>query len=382
MNTLNTYPTELLRGSKKFICPSCGERKFVPEVFTGTADFINERLVGKCERINSCGYHYTAKQYFAENPDKKQQRPENSKYIINQGTAFQQSPIEYVSIDYVEKSMQGFKTSHFAKFIITLLGETVGTNILEKYRVGRSKNDNGKACLFWQIDEANNVRYGKIMCYDATSGKRRKDISPVKVPVVPQHFLQTFFGCHLLAEYPNKPVAIVESEKTAIIASFFMPQYNWLATGGASGCKWGEYQVYKVLNGKEVVLFPDFGYFSRPSSKPQNEWETCFDKWSDKAASIAEKMQCKITVSKVLENALTEDERLQGSDIADFLIKQDAQTGIALTDDNYPAIWDYKEQAKSIDHAEALSAFDIWFALHPEGGIFCYGKQKFSITKK
>lgn len=43
---------------------------------------------------------------------------------------------------------------------------------------------------------------------------------------------QCLFGEHLLKKYPNKTVALVESEKTAIICSALMPDYIWLATGG------------------------------------------------------------------------------------------------------------------------------------------------------
>ena len=27
--------------------------------------------VGKCNRLNKCGYHYTPRQYFADNPHKR-----------------------------------------------------------------------------------------------------------------------------------------------------------------------------------------------------------------------------------------------------------------------------------------------------------------------
>lgn len=336
MSSNSTYRYQLDKSSKKVRCTACGKKTAVLYVDMETGNCLPE-IVQRCDRENKCGHHYTPKQYFGDNPENK---PE---VLSDQRASLQESPIEFIPMEYVEKSMLGFKTSHFAEFIINLFGETGGCGLLLKYFVGRSKSDNGKACVFWQIDETNRVRYGKIMCYDANTGKRRKDMPPVAVPVKPVNYLQTFFGCHLLTEYPNKPVAIVESEKTAIIASFFMPQYNWLATGGSSGCKWREYQVYKVLRGKEIVFFPDFGYYSRPTSKQQSEWKTCFQEWSDRAAAIAEKLQCKISVGCVLENALPELERLNGPDLADFLINRDKQTGIALTDDDYPAIWDYKQ---------------------------------------
>ena len=33
----------------------------------------------------------------------------------------------------------------------------------------------------------------------------------------------------------QRTVALVESEKSALIASFYLPQYLWIATGGKNG---------------------------------------------------------------------------------------------------------------------------------------------------
>lgn len=317
-------------------CSACGQKTAVLYVDNETGEYLPEEAQ-RCDRENKCGHHVTPKEYFASHPE----NGFDNKHENGRETEIKPSPgPEFIPFQYIERSLSGFKTTHFATYLTTLFGERVAEGLLLKYFVGRSKNDDGKACIFWQIDEEQNVRYGKIMCYDPVTGKRRKDISPVAVPVKPDNYLQTFFGCHLLMEFPQKQVAIVESEKTAIVSNLFMPQYNWLATGGSSGCKWREYAVYKVLKGKDVLLFPDFGYYGRSQSKPHTEWKTCYREWSDRARHIEERIPCKIRVSTVLEKSLPEDIRLQGLDLADFLIKQDKETGIALSDDQYPAIWD------------------------------------------
>ncbi len=43
---------------------------------------------------------------------------------------------------------------------------------------------------------------------------------------------QCFFGEHLLSEDKSRPVALVESEKTALVASYYLPQFLWIASGG------------------------------------------------------------------------------------------------------------------------------------------------------
>jgi hypothetical protein len=45
-------------------------------------------------------------------------------------------------------------------------------------------------------------------------------------------FYQCLFGLHRITEdYQKKTIAIVESEKTAIVMSILLPHYIWLATG-------------------------------------------------------------------------------------------------------------------------------------------------------
>lgn len=99
----------------------------------------------------------------------------------------------------------------------------------------------------------------------------------------------------------DKPIAIVESEKTAIICSVYYPKYIWLATGGLNNLK---VELLRILAGKNVVLFPDLG---------------CYNKWFHKAKEF--KQFCNIKVSNILELNATEDEKNKGLDLADFLIK-------------------------------------------------------------
>ena len=46
--------------------------------------------------------------------------------------------------------------------------------------------------------------------------------------------LEGLLGKYLLPLFPEKPVALVESEKTAIICAGLIPKFIWLATGGKS----------------------------------------------------------------------------------------------------------------------------------------------------
>ncbi len=108
---------------------------------------------------------------------------------------------------------------------------------------------------------------------------------------------QCLFGEHLLKEDLNAPVAIVESEKTAIIAQAKMPKYLWLATGSLNEFKASKLEV---LKNRRVVAFPDLG---------------AYDYWYKKAAYL----KLPIQVSDYIEKNATEEQRKEGLDIADFL---------------------------------------------------------------
>jgi hypothetical protein len=104
-------------------------------------------------------------------------------------------------------------------------------------------------------------------------------------------------------------VALVESEKTAVICSSFWPEYIWLATGGKSQLN----DRLQVLRGRKVVAFPDVDGFSE---------------WKEKLSQVR---GLDITVSDVLEKEATFEDRANHVDIADLLIRQHRKEHIEIT---------------------------------------------------
>lgn len=72
---------------------------------------------------------------------------------------------------------------------------------------------------------------------------------------------------HLVALYPEKKVAFVEGESTAITASIVYPEFNWLASGGSTGSSWNNSDKFKALAGRDIILWPDSGKFEEWSLK-------------------------------------------------------------------------------------------------------------------
>ena len=73
MSNTYRYQLERYRGrGTRHVCPQCHRKG----TFTRYIDTYNNNIyisenVGKCNRIDKCGYHYTPKQYYTDNPWKR-----------------------------------------------------------------------------------------------------------------------------------------------------------------------------------------------------------------------------------------------------------------------------------------------------------------------
>lgn len=79
----------------------------------------------------------------------------------------------YLPYAWVELSMQRFDINPLYRYLTTVVGKEKTDRLFSLYKVGTSKMWNG-ATVFWQIDVKGNVRAGKIIGYDATTGHRIK----------------------------------------------------------------------------------------------------------------------------------------------------------------------------------------------------------------
>lgn len=301
------YILEPYKGMKtRYHCEHCQHRDktFSRYIDTETGEHIHPS-VGRCERLDSCGIHYTPKQYFQDNNisfDTTQPKANKPRPVTPQP-----KPVSFIPVDVFKASLKEHEVNNFVIFLIDLFGVEVVSQLVSHYFIATSKHWNG-ATIFWQIDTQGKVRTGKIMLYSPTTGKRVKNL---ETPVYWVHkalkqtefeLRQCLFGEHLLID-KTKHVAIVESEKTAVIGSVYLPQFIWVAVGSLTNLN---AEKCSILKGRTVTLFPDLNGF---------------DKWSSKAKELSH--LATFTVSDLLERKATEAERKQGFDLADYLIKYD-----------------------------------------------------------
>jgi len=292
--------------SSKHTCPQCGHRRCFVRYVDTENEIIFPKYVGRCDREDKCGYHFTPKMYFTENPSSKPQKDNFVPYPVQRIREQPKAP-SYMEWNVMEKTLRKYQNNNLFLFLSEKLGRKNAERLFSLYHVGTSKLWDG-ATVFWQIDNSNRVHAGKVMLYDAESGHRVKQpfnhISWVHSVLKIENFnlCQCLFGEHLLNTDLQKTVAIVESEKTAIIASSYLPQFIWLATGGKNGCL--NERSLSVLKGRNVILFPDLG--------AEKQWK--------EKMSIFAKLGIHVTMFDFLETAASETEREDGYDIADYLI--------------------------------------------------------------
>jgi len=172
-----------------------------------------------------------------------------------------------------------------------------------KYKLGTSKHWEGST-VFWQINSQNKLMAGKVMLFDVETGKRVKvpynHIQWVHKLLKLKDFVlqQCLFGLHLINESTKQRIAIVESEKTAIIMSLFLPDYIWMATGGKGNLN---KKVLLPLKNYTVLVYPDKSEF--------NDW--------NKIALELQREGFKINCSQYIEDKNVQN----GTDLADIYLE-------------------------------------------------------------
>ena len=301
---MSEHRFQLEKGGLKYACPACQQMRFVRYVDSFTGEQVADE-VGRCDRESSCGYHLRPSEYFhmtGKNPfniPKPARKPQS-----------EPEPVEpsFIDAKVVQASLTRYNQNNFCRWLCSVFGEQKAFELTAAYQIGTSKHWPG-SCVFWQIDSVGKIRTGKIMRYNSQTGRRVKDLrNPITwvhavMKIQPYHLQQCLFGEHLLSQFPDKSVAIVESEKTAIVASGFIPGIVWVATGGkTSKLK----EKLQAVAGRKVKLYPDL---------------MAFEDWRKVAAGLPG-----VTVSDILERRATEADRAAGLDLADYLLRENKQT--------------------------------------------------------
>jgi hypothetical protein len=154
---------------------------------------------------------------------------------------------KYIDIQIVKSFCSYPKENNLLQYLRNTYSSKEVDKVKNKYYIGTNKK---LGTVFWNMNKGGQAQKAKVVFY-TKNGKRTNYF---QVPYKNEDgYYSCLFGEHLLKDN-TKPIILVESEKTAIIASIEFPHYTWLAYGGINGLTESK---MKVLSGETVVIIPD-----------------------------------------------------------------------------------------------------------------------------
>jgi len=246
----------------------------------------------------------------------------------------------FIPVEVFKQTLQPerFEQNVFIQNLLTRVAFPFETKDIEKvislYYLGTVSNGyRAGASTFPFIDLRGNVRAIQVKQFNENNHTTGTDFLH---SIIEKHHAQTgkplsewlkmynkseikvscLFGEHLLGKYPSNPVALVEAPKTAVYCTLYFGIPNksetliWLAVYNKSSFS---IEKLKALQGRDVYIFPDL-------SKNGNT----FNEWQRKAREIEKRLPgIRFIFSDLLEQLAPETDKLEGNDLADYLIKQD-----------------------------------------------------------
>ncbi len=355
----------------KLNCPYCEAKKHWQRyIDIKTGEAIPEQY-GKCDNDNKCGeWNDPYKDGYAKaiweqeqgnKTDWKPRRPKLKNKLINKPKR------AFIPIEIFNRTRAGYEQNTFIQNLLTRVAFPFEVRDIEKvislYHLG-TVSENGAVC-FPFIDIKGNVNAvqekifndlnhtDKTKKYHTSWLHSRLTYSEYRNKHLPQWLevynknetkVSCLFGEHLLSKYLYNPIALVEAPKTAIYGTLYFgfpkqpTNILWLAVYNLSSLNLNKCQA---LKGRNVYLFPDLSKDGK-----------AFKLWSNRAAEIQKRLQgTYFHVSDLLERLAPQQDKEQGKDIADYLIKQDwrlfRKQGIKETPQPEPELLEISTDEKS-----------------------------------
>ncbi|MCW3076948.1 MAG: hypothetical protein JWO32_1557 [Bacteroidetes bacterium] len=222
--------------AQKGTCPNCTK----PKCFRYYKNLPRE--FGICDHKNKCDYHNNPANESAEIKKSLYKELANGPEQTNKKDSEPQ--IIYPNDDYLSGLMDNQNTNFHKVCRVKL---NISLDHFKSWAIG---GEGINTCFILQ-NKKKAVNVKKIEYND--NCKRNKDKFPFSLQAERgTKYLTCLYGEHLLSD--NKIICLVEAEKTAFIASYFYPQFDWLATGGSNGLT---VQKVQILLKREVYYIGD-----------------------------------------------------------------------------------------------------------------------------
>lgn len=321
----------------KLDCPICHRKKHWQRYYNiETGEALADKY-GRCDNEDKCGHEVSPYNEPQNNYGVTVQNKYN--YRIERVKVKQSSIKTYIPNTVLNRLRKDFQKNQFYLNLLELItyaeAKKVLNSIFDLYSIGTIYGGEMKgACAFPYIDYNQKVHAIQVKRFDVmnhsinppnfihTILKRAYSQGKKGFPTWLNMYLQNnsfvscYFGEHLLKQYSNNPVALVEAPKTAIYGSLYfgLPKKStdllWLATYNKSSLTKEKCQVFE---GRNVILFPDLSKDGKT-----------FENWKSKSKKMQiEIPKVKFAVSPFLELNASQSQKDKGLDLADFLIQLD-----------------------------------------------------------
>ena len=138
-------------------CPNCKTKLSFARYVDEQGNYIADN-VGRCNREDKCGYHLTPSEYF---------KNKGMDYVPIINVAPKPlPPTDYIPEETMIRTLN--TENNFIQFLTKYFSLIDVANTINKYRIGDAKD--GKV-IYWQIDQEDRIRTGKIMLYNSEARK-------------------------------------------------------------------------------------------------------------------------------------------------------------------------------------------------------------------
>ena len=155
-------------------CPECHKKRSFARYIDTEGKIEFPPYVGRCNHEQSCGYHFTPKDFFEKNPEKNETFTKNETISYKKREMLKPLPTSYIDENIMRSSQKCYEANNLFLFLSSQFGETATLSLMEKYHVGTSKHWTG-ATVFWQVDNQGKVRTGKVTCRHPLRLGRNRD---------------------------------------------------------------------------------------------------------------------------------------------------------------------------------------------------------------
>lgn len=160
---------------------------------------------------------------------------------------------KFIDAEVVACTLGGFKNNNFVKWLTNLIGVEASKKVINRFCIGTSKTN---GTIFWTIDQNLRICRPKVFYFNL-DGHRDKNTPPLVPSGYTRNsgYLPCLFGLHQINEKygQQKPIALVESEKSAVLGFHAFKKFNFLGLGGATLSR----AKAEPLKGNQIVIVPD-----------------------------------------------------------------------------------------------------------------------------